>query len=200
MEVMLNYNETPISLLDVAEHCIKVATPFKKNYLKIRQFYRVNQIFVDCWCSFPVDSSEYIIYEAYVNFIFVCGKRNVRFYKKCGEEIIEIKDKSLIRRYLKTLFEGRGVLDGEEIYISKNVYGNLPHPDNKVRVDSPTMRILEGFSKYLARDLNVEDIPPLTGSVLKSRMADFSKLPENFGLGITDNQKKIVIYLFPKTK
>ena len=201
---MIN-NEKTISALDFAEYCIQLVTSSQEENFKIKHYYRENKICVDVWCLSQEDLPEYSISEAYEYFRFACFHRNIFFYKKYEGKIIEIKEKSFIKRSIKQLFECKGVINGEDIYISKNIYEVLllPQPEfiyNTNIIDNFMLKCFSKLVKYILNYLNISRIPDLKSDDLNSYI-DVVFPPDNYDTsGFSLRKKQALIYMFDKTK
>ena len=64
-------DEKIISALEFAENCIKLVTSDEEEFLKIREYYREHQFFIESLESSTKEMPEYIVGEAYEYFIWM---------------------------------------------------------------------------------------------------------------------------------
>jgi hypothetical protein len=200
----LSYDENIISALDFAERCIKLVAPNDETFLKIRECYRKNQLYVESFDGFIKDTPEYIISKAYEYFRFGCHHDSVSFYKKSHEKKLQLIEPPFINNIcINKLFISKGLLNGELIYLSKKAIYLLINKHsiyNSCVIDSFMMRCFEKLVIYILKSLNVTTIPPLKISILNSYIDEVFPAIEYEESGFSNQKKEVLIYLFDKTR
>jgi hypothetical protein len=181
-----------------------LVVPNEESFLKIREYYRKNQFYVESFDGFMKDTPEYIISKAYEYFRFGCHHESVFFYNKSNEKKLQLIESPFINNIcINKLFVSKGLLNGELIYLSKKalyILKNKHYIYNSCVIDSFMMKCFEKLVTYILKSLNVTTIPPLKISILNSYIDEVFPTNDYEESGFSNQKKEVLVYLFDKTR
>lgn len=201
----MNLSPEVIPALCFVEDCLKIVAPTESLFYKTRTYYRKNKICVESFSSSREDTPENIISLAYEYFRFGCHQPTTHFYKEFHEGQIKIEDSLFVKKYIVDLFQDKGLVNGQSIYLSSNIKDILGGKSNDLNLilatnDSYMMQCYQKLMELILNRLNVIKVPPLREATLITFIDELFPVCEYSKTGFSSRKKEALLSLFNKEK
>lgn len=194
-----------IPALCFVEDCLKIVAPTESLFYKTRTYYRKNKICVESFSSSREDTSENIISLAYEYFRFGCHQPTTSFYKEYEQHQMKIEDNLFVKKSIIDLFQDKGLVNGQSIYLSSNVKEILAGKSNDLNLilstnDSYMMQCYQKLVGLILNKFNVIKVPPLKEATLITFVDELFPPKEYCKSGFSSRKKEALLSLFNKEK
>ena len=194
--------EPVVEFLTYIEKCIELVSDNRSLFLEARQHYRMMKLNVSVFKVCRIESLEFLLSKSYDLLKFGCLNSKATFYKEDEEgSKKKIEDPAFIQRFCETLFESKGLLNGEVIFISERACDAVEFSIKaksflNMHQDTFMTNCHHKVRDYILHKSGMETFPPLKKEVIAAYIDEVFPPLKYAESGFSKNKKNALLYFF----